>query len=143
MPVSNEIFLPVSQLYHSYSTSSDQDKFLEKNRKMIKVLTDSLWEQTVESLFSIKPRNYLDARRIINKNKHTLSLPDDLAIAESLLVVLRDYDVLIDKSYINIVEKLRPIFLVSLKRFCMNLTLHRNHNSTEHATKLRTILNKV
>ena len=143
MPVSNEIFSPLSQIYYSYSESLDQDAFLAKNRKKIKVLVDSLWEQTVESLFSIKPRNYMDARRIINTNKHTLSSSDDLAIAESLLVVLRDYDVLIDKSYIDIVQKLRPIFLISMKKFCIRLTVHRKHNSTMHATMLINVLNMV
>jgi len=143
MPVSNEIFLPLSQLYRSYSTSTDQDDFLNKNRKEIKVLADSLWEQTVESLFAVKPRNYTDARRIINTNRDKLTLLDDLAVIDALLEVLREYDVLVDKSYIDIAKKMRPIFLVSLKKFCMNLTFHRDHETTAHAIELRRLLNKV
>lgn len=143
MPVCNEIFSELAQVFHLYTQSESDETFYKTNRKQIKVLVDSLWEQIVENLFGVKPRNCTDARQIINNRKAGLTSADDMAVVEALLVVLRDYDVLIDTNYIDITKKMTPVFTINLKGVCSALTQHSSHRFDEKATKLSILLGKI
>ena len=140
MPANSQILISLSTFYSSYSNANDQNLFLKQNRKIIKILTDSLWEQIVSNLFEIHPRNYTDAHFILNKEKHKLTSPEDLRVAEALIDVLRHYDVLIDKNYIDVVKKVDVLLTKSLKNLCINLAHHPAHKQYGYAIKLSNLL---
>ena len=137
MPVSPSILTPLLTLYQTYSTSTKDEEFFVGERRKIKVLVDAIWEQVTESLFKQKPRNYTDARRILIAKKSDLKEVDDQQLAEALIVLLRDYEVLIETGYINVVEKMRPFFLIRLKGLCLNLALHSHFIGNQNAIALR------
>lgn len=143
MPVSNEIFPQLSILYHEYSISADEDAFFKQNKKKIKVISDSLWEQIVESIINIKPRNYLDARSIINANIERITIPDDRNTLLKLNVVLQNYELLLDKCYVNLSNKMSPMFVIHLKKLCEQLVSHGSHTTTENSLKLKNLLMKI
>lgn len=140
MPVNSQIFASLATIYSIYSNTNDQNLFLKQNRKHIKILTDSLWEQIVSNLFKIHPRNHTDAHFILNKEKHKLTSPEDLRVAEALLDVLRNYDILIDKNYIDAVKKVDLLLTKSLKNLCINLAHHPAHKQYGYAIKLSKLL---
>lgn len=142
MPVDSEMFHQLSAVYKNYAEAGDPDTFLKKERRRIKILTDSLWEQTVINLFSVTPRNYTDARAILNREKHRLTSVHDLAVAEAMLAVLQNYEVLIEKSYIDIAAKVKPMFTVTLRRLCLNLADHPSHMAYGYAVRLSQLLGK-
>ena len=140
MPVSSEMFRQLSNIYRSYSGSSDQVEYIKKNRKIIRVLVDSLWEQIVVNLFSMQPRNYTDARSILNTRLNQLTHSEDVAVAQAMLDVLKEYDALIEKSYIDLTNRIKPILVVSLRRLCFSLTQHRDHKAYGYAITLQGLL---
>lgn len=142
MPVDSEMFHELTNVYQSYSKANDQTDFIKNNRKNIKILTDSLWEQILFSIFAATPRSYTDARLIINENIDKLEIAEDIAIANAMLAVLKEYDALIEKSYINITDKIKPILAISLRRLCLCLTQHRDHKNFGYAMTLQTLLTK-
>lgn len=140
MLVSEDLFEPLLDIYRAHNEAVEKDKFLNNKRKPIKIIVDTLWEQIVESLFEIKPTNHLDARRIINSNKYMLTDDEDISVVDSLADVLKGYDVLNEKSYIDHSEQLHDILLVSLRRLCINLSEHKELKKKQKVILLRTML---
>ncbi|RJG18454.1 hypothetical protein D4A39_08275 [Alcanivorax profundi] len=143
MPVSEGILTEISSLYYGFKNSADVADYLFKNRKEIRIISDSLWEQSVENIFGVKPKNYLHAMQIINKNKHEISDQEDIAVVNALHEVLLEYDVIIDKRYIDISKSLLPLFVGDLKRLCIALASHSAHLERLPAAKLLKILRRV
>jgi len=143
MPVSERIFVEISSLYYGFNKSDDSSGYLSEKRKQIKIIADSLWEQSLENIFGSKPRNYSHAMQMINRQRGTLTAQEDIEVVNALHDVLVDYEVINDKNYIDIAEKLLPVFRGALKRLCAALASHSNHAGNLSAKKLIVILREV
>jgi hypothetical protein len=120
----------------------DQDDFIRKNRKKLKILIETLAEQLVETYFGSKPKNIPTAVLLINTHISTLLDADDARVIGSLGAVLKHYEVLADKSYINHKPKLEPLLRNEIKSLCINIVLHPKLRMNQHAAKLRGFLNE-
>lgn len=143
MPVSKDIFLELTSLYYGYTHADDESKYLANQRKKIKVISDSLWEQTLENIFHEKPRNNTAALRMINRKREALTNNDDINVVNAVYGLLKDYDAVTDKMYIDIAKKLSPFFVGPLKRLCLALSAHGDHAGSHRANKLIELLGEV
>ena len=146
MIVAIEIFPELYEVYLDCFVTSGKKRALgtiQKNRKKIKILVDTIYEQTIENLFDQKPRNYLSARKILNDNKHCVINDFDRSLLDDLSLVLRDYDVLIDKHYVDHTDKLSYLLSCSLKKLCLKLCSHSAFADDDHAKQLIRLLENI
>ena len=141
MLASDTLLIPVADIYSTYSASGDKKgDYLAKARKKLKIAFDSLNEQVVESIFSQKPKNNLNALQIINQSKAGLTNSADIAVIDFLSKVLTQYHLLADRAYIDHAQKLTPLFIGDMKKLWMLVALHPSFTGSTHASRLRTIL---
>lgn len=141
MIVNEAIFVPLGLLYNEYNKAKNtKEHFYNKNRKKIKVLVDALSEQLVEELLGSKPRNALDARKIINSELVRIKIKEDIALLEALQAVLKQYEVLSDKAYIDHSRKMEDVFNGAMRDLCWKLTIHSRHEENAKARALKTAL---
>jgi hypothetical protein len=137
MIVDESIFEPLQNLYKEYKSSAkDKERYFNNKRKEIKILVDSLTEQIVEELIGEKPRHALNARQLINKAHGNLVGQEDVALLDELAAVLKQYDVLDDKSYIDHSRKMDDLLNGALRKLCMALSRHSRHQRSAQARML-------
>jgi len=140
MPVSEAILPELLSLYQNYLTSFDVDNYLRKNKKTILYLVDSLWEQITFNYTGTHSRNHQDSRRLLNIFKNTNPPREDIELLDALLEILREYDTLTDKRYVDTAKVIRPIFLGQLKRLCHAIASHSKLAAISSAVELKNIL---
>jgi hypothetical protein len=137
MIVDEAIFEPLQLLYEEYKSSAiDKEKFFNAKRKETKILVDSLTEQIVEELIKEKPRHALNARQLINQARGKVLGNEDIVLLDELASVLKQYDVLDDKSYIDHARKMEDLFNGALRKLCIALSRHPWHRRSGKARML-------
>ena len=125
MPVAEELFGPFLEMYRALpEDQKSQTQFLAKRRPELRLLLDSVWEQTVFNILKVKPRNHLEARRFINEADLGALPPHDATILRSVLVVLNEYDVFVDKAYVDYSKRISGMVLTTIRRMCLELAAH-------------------
>lgn len=127
MFIAEDVFVPIRSLYIEYSNINADDipDYLNKGRRKLKILVDALMEQIIENKIGKKPRNVLDARRLINLElKKTVIKSADRSVLSSLGGLLSYYDILSDKSYIDYSDELKEIMNDHLRGLLIILCRH-------------------
>ncbi len=143
MLVPDNLLIGIHNIFYHFATNAphEQGEFLQKNRKKLKILVETITEQLVESYFHKKPKNIPTATLLINTHIAALTIPDDIHVFESLRSVLQHYEILSDKSYIDHKPKLVPLFQNEIKLLCLNIALHKTLIKNLNASQLRKLLN--
>jgi len=143
MLVTDSLLIQIHSIFSGFVTirTNEQGDFLQRNRKKLKILIETITEQLVASYFKKGFVNVPTALLLINTRIQELTDRDDVSLFESLQSVLRHYEILADKSYIDHKPKLEPLFRKEIKILCMNIALHKEFVKNAHAANLRRLLN--
>lgn len=137
----------IDEIFEVYVDCYEDDSYIDytivqKNRKKIKIIIDSIYEQSIENVTGQKPRNHLDARARINK----LIKRDEaeyLDFLKTLDEVLSHYDVLSDKRYIDHSKDMESLLEGPLNRLCNQLCTLEHYASMPSARALRSLLGRL
>jgi len=125
MPVAEDLFRTFLEMYRALPLDREsQTEFLAKRRAEMRLLLDSVWEQTLFNILNVRPRNDLEARRAINQANISELPPHDAAVLRSVLAVLNEYDVFVDKAYIDHSRRISGLVATSIRRMCLDLAAH-------------------
>lgn len=137
----------IDEIFEVYLDCYEDDSCIDyvvaqKNRKKIKIIVDSIYEQSVENITGQKPRNHLDARFRINKfikNNETKYIDFLMSLDE----VLSYYDTLSDKRYIDHSKDMESLFEGPLNRLCNQLFAWEPYANMASARGLRILLGRL
>lgn len=138
MFVAEDIFDKIQRIYYQYNGTKDDklSEFLHKNRRKLKIIVDSLWEQIISNRLNKRPRNATEALRTINI--YLNSNPDypDKDVLFYLGKVLENYKPLDDKSYIDYTDDLLEIMDNHFYHLTKYLCMHPELKDNKHAASL-------
>jgi hypothetical protein len=142
MLVSDTLLVEIHSIFSDFVAAgiNGQGDFLQKNRKKLKILIETITEQLIASHFYERFVNVPTALLVINTRIQELTDPNDATLFRSLQDVLRHYEILADKSYIDHKPKLEPLFRREIKILCMNIALDKGFVRNGNAAKLRGLL---
>jgi hypothetical protein len=143
VPVTEAILLDLSAFYLELSRTGHWEAWIVKQKRALKILVDSLWEQIELNVLGKEPRNALEARKVLIEADRSGRSAHDIHVLDSLLEVLREYDVLISTSYIDIGSRLTPFVKGALKDLCVELSSHPDLNGSAAAAELARVLGKA
>jgi len=115
---------------------------IQENRKKIKILVDSIYEQSIENITGEKPKNHLDARSKIN-NFLRCNESEYSNFLKALRNVLYDYGVLVDKRYIDHSKNMERLLNGSLNNLCRQLCSQSCYDDISSAKVLNKILDSL
>src|SRR4026208_1275395 len=85
MPVADALFGPLVAIYSEMpSKPKARGAYLVEQRSSIKLLVDTIWEQTIGNILKQNPRNHLEARKFINQAKLDSLPAHDASLLRSL-----------------------------------------------------------
>lgn len=137
----------IDEIFEVYLNCYEDDScidyaIVQKNRKKIKIIVDSIYEQSVENITGQKPRNHLDARSRINRFIKG-SEAEHQDFLKSLDEVLSHYDVLSDKRYIDHSKDMESLLEGPLNRLCNKLCTWEHYANMPSARALRSLLGRL
>ena len=125
MPVAEDLFRTFLEMYRTLPLDQkSQTQYLAKRRAEMRLLLNSVWEQTVFNILKVSPRNHLEARRAINQANLDALRPCDAAVLRSVLSVLDNFDVFADKAYVDYSKRISALVATSIRRMCLDLAAH-------------------
>lgn len=144
MYVTNELLIELHDILKIFfsTEANEQGDFVQKNRKRLKILVETITEQLVDIYFHKRFVNVPTSLLEINNQLGQLSDSDDRALFTALRDVLQRYEILADKSYIDHKPKLVPLFQKEIRLLCLNISLHKKVVMNPQAAKLRRLLNE-
>ena len=95
------------------------------------------------NILKVKPRNYLEARRAINQANINALPPHDAAVLRGVLAVLEEYDVFVDKAYVNYSKRISGLVATSIRRMCLELAAHPLFTHSALAQQLTDVLKRT
>lgn len=144
MLVTDSLLIEIHTIFSNFLSigTNEQGDFLQRNRKKLKILIETITEQLVAAYFKENFVNIPTALLVINAQIQGLTDRDDILLLEALRDVLRHYEILADKSYIDHKPKLEPLFRKEIRMLCLNISLHKVVFKNTYAAKLRRLLNE-
>jgi len=108
---------------YKHDDIDDEDDFFSTHRKSIKLFVDTIWEQLVEPVVGIKPKNAQHARRLVNIALRPPAPSSDVEnVFSALSDVLSDYEILESKDYIGFENQIRRFIKEPLAHFCATIS---------------------
>lgn len=104
--INNEMITALSKIFFEYYESSHRQEKSYEMRKRIKVLFDSIYEQTITYCFNKRAKNEAHALVIINSDYNSILSVYQKSVLDNLKASLNNYNVLSDKNYTDDSDKL-------------------------------------
>jgi hypothetical protein len=143
MLIPEATLLELARFLRDYGASSERENFARHKKQKIKILVDTLWEQLINKILEKKPRNALEARRVIAERDEATIGKEDALILESLANVLKEYDRVSRDLYIELPNELSSFVLDPFLQLCGSLALHPFHSSSIAASKITMAIERV
>jgi hypothetical protein len=141
MPVAENLFRTFLELYRTFpKDQTSQIRYFSKRRSEMRLLLDSVWEQTVFNILKIRPRNHSEARRAINQANLDTLRACDAAVLRSVLSVLENFDVFASKEYVDYSKRISALVVTSIRRMCLDLAAHPAFSHSALAQQLTDLL---
>lgn len=133
--IASEMLLQLAFIYEKRRIEELKIKKLD-----FKIIIDSLTEQIIQYIFHLKPNGIINAREIINKNDLFKLHKQDRIVAEALNAVLKDYNEVFTKQYIDISDRINNFIDDALLNLSKALLNHKSLKNDINAKKLIGIL---
>jgi hypothetical protein len=144
MPVAEDLLREFLKIYQKLPHDREsQCEYLAERRAEIRLLLDSVWEQTASNILKVRPRNYLEARRAINRAKERGLNPPDAAVLRSVSSILEEYHVFVDKAYVDYAKRISGLVATSIRQLCLKLAAHPRLKHCAPAKQLGEVLRRT
>lgn len=137
--INDRMIAALSIIFYEYYDSKNRHNKSYEMRKRIKVLFDSIYEQTITNFFNERARNEAHALLIINSN-YNFTLSDyKKHVLKNLRASLSHYNVLSDKDYTDDSDELAYFIENDFTDLILSI-LSNGFDSNENAIALITYL---
>ena len=144
MLVTEALLLRIAAMYRDYARADAREVYLKHFRPQLRILIDSLWEQILNGLLSVRPRNALEARQAIARGLGTTTLEStEKEVLNALAEVLKNYELLSSGPYMEIGKTLDPLVRTTVFRLSYALVVVPRHAGLIATKKLAQALEEI